>query len=588
MKISETIKHFQAAGKTFCSFEYFPPKTESGLQNLYSRLDRMATVNPAFVDITWGAGGTTADLTLEMSKTIQSYFGVNVMMHLTCTNMHKDKISDVLGKALDYGIQNILALRGDPPENLSEWEKCEGGFSFAKDLVEFIKEQHGDKFCIGVAGYPEGHAEQPDDELGIMHLKEKVDAGADLIITQLFYDPDIFLKFRDNCRKAGINVPIIPGIMPIHNFSRFLRFAKFANVRIPNEIISSLENIKNNDDKVLKYGIEHGTKMCEHLIREGVEGIHFYTLNLESSVTEIINRLNLSNSAGTGRKLPWRQSSNDDRSSNEGVRPIYWSNRPVSYLTRTQSWDNFPNGRWGDSSSPTFGELTSYHIIRHASKSKQIAESRRKIWGEPKSTSDIANVFINFCSGKISSLPWCELPLALESSTIIESLTNLNQSGFLTINSQPAINGISSEDTTFGWGAKGGRIYQKAYLEFFTSQKNMKNLFAKVSKTEGYSIQAVNKNGDYSSNFKKNGAMAVTWGVFPEEEIAQPTIVDGNSFSIWKDEAFNLWMEDWASIYNAESVPYNLIKEIHDTYFLVNIVDHNYVNGDIFSIFSAH
>jgi len=581
MKISEKIANYKTQGKTFYSFEFFPPKTDFGLDNLYSRIDRMASFNPAYIDITWGSGGSRTDKTLEMSKTIHKYFGLEVMMHLTCTNMQVASIKKILIEAEKNDLSNILALRGDPPEGSSTWAQHENGFRHGVDLVRYIRKEFGDHFFLGVGGYPEGHQEQSNLDTDISFLKEKVDAGADIVVTQLFYDVDKFFVFRDKCIKAGIKVPIIPGIMPIHNYARFLKFTQFCKVSIPDSVTAQLEPIKYDDSSVINYGIDQATAMCQKLIENGVPGLHFYTLNLEHSVSRILQSLGLVASQGTIKELPWRQSTSDDRKTSEDVRPIYWSNRPVSYLTRTEIWDDFPNGRWGDIESPTFGELNQYHAIRAGSKSDKIRAKRKKIWGEPKSIKDITDVFVSFCKGKINSLPWCEMPLAQESKQISDDLLNLNKMGYFTINSQPKINGLPSEDTEVGWGGLGGRIYQKAYLEFFTSKDKLDRLLKSVRSKENISYEAININGDLITNLPENNAMAVTWGVFPNKEIIQPTIVDTRSFLIWKDEAFSLWMNDWASIYEAKSESYKLIKEIYDTYYLVNIVDNDYVNGDL-------
>jgi methylenetetrahydrofolate reductase (NADPH) len=265
----------------------------------------------------------------------------------------------------------------------------------------------------------------------------------------------------------------------------------------------------------------------------------------------------------------------------EDVRPIYWSNRPVSYLTRTETWDDFPNGRWGDITSPTFGELNQYHAIRAGSKSDKVKTRRKKLWGEPKSIRDITKVFVSFCEGKINSLPWCEIPLAIESKQISKELTKLNESGFFTINSQPKINGAPSEDPDVGWGSPGGRVYQKAYLEFFTSKDKLDKLLETLDSLDNISYQAINISGDLISNLPENSINAVTWGVFSGQEIMQPTIVDTRSFLIWKDEAFGLWISDWANIYDGESESYKLLNEVYETYYLVNIVDNNFVDGDM-------
>ena len=581
MKISEKIANYKAQGKTFYSFEFFPPKTDFGLDNLYSRIDRMASLQPAYIDITWGAGGSTSNKTLEMCKTIQKYFGLEVMMHLTCTNMQVSSIKKVLIEAEKNDLSNILALRGDPPEGSSSWEQHKDGFRHGVDLVRYIRKEFGDHFFLGVGGYPDGHQEQSDLDADISFLKEKVEAGADIVVTQLFYDVDKFLFFRDKCIKAGIKVPIIPGIMPIHNYARFLKFTQFCQVSVPNSVTVQLEPIKYDDSSVINYGIDQASGMCQKLIKNGVPGLHFYTLNLENSVSAILKSLGLVASQGIIKELPWRQSTSGGRKTSEDVRPIYWSNRPVSYLTRTEIWDDFPNGRWGDIKSPTFGELNQYHAIRAGSKSDKIRAKRKKIWGEPKTIKDITDIFVSFCKGKINSLPWCEMPLAQESKQISDDLLKLNEMGYFTINSQPKINGLPSEDAEVGWGGPGGRIYQKAYLEFFTSKDKLDRLLKSIGSKENISYEAINISDDLITNLPKNNAMAVTWGVFPNKEIIQPTIVDTRSFLIWKDEAFSLWMNDWASIYEPKSGSYKLIKEIYDTYYLVNIVDNDYVDGDL-------
>jgi len=434
---------------------------------------------------------------------------------------------------------------------------------------------------MGVGGYPDSHQEQSDIDVDISYLKEKVDAGSDIVITQLFYDVDKFLAFRDKCSTLGIHVPIIPGIMPIHNYARFIKFTQFCKISIPKSVTETIESIKNDDSSVINYGIDQATSMCEKLIAEGVPGLHFYTLNLEHSVSEILHSLGLASTQGSVRELPWRQSAAGNRKTTEDVRPIYWSNRPVSYLTRTETWDDFPNGRWGDITSPTFGELNQYHAIRAGSKSDKVKARKKKLWGEPKSINDITKVFVSFCEGKINSLPWCVIPLAIESKQISKELVKLNELGFLTINSQPNVNGASSEDPDIGWGAVGGRVYQKAYLEFFTSKDKLDKLLETMDFLDNISFQAINKSGDLISNLPKNNVNAVTWGVFPGQEIMQPTIVDTRSFLIWKDEAFSLWIDDWANIYDTKSESYKLLNEVYNTYYLVNIVDNNFVDGDM-------
>lgn len=289
MKVIDKISN--AKEGPFWSFEYFPPKTEDGVKNLYKRLGRMSHLSPLFIDVTWGAGGTTSELTLEISCSAQEKFGMETMMHLTCTNMPAEKLHNALVTAKAAGIQNILALRGDPPHGTTTWEKCESGFEHAADLVHYIRREFGDHFGICVAGYPEGHVDCPDLKSDLLYLKEKVDAGADLIITQLFYDVDLFLDFVKKARAIGITCPIIPGIMPIQNYSAFRRMTSFCKTKIPKQIEDRLELIKNDEDQVKAYGVELGIEMCKRILAAGIPGIHFYTLNLDASVKNIIEGL---------------------------------------------------------------------------------------------------------------------------------------------------------------------------------------------------------------------------------------------------------------------------------------------------------
>merc|ERR1719162_1585755 len=198
-----------------------------------------------WVDVTWGAGGSTAEKTLEICINALKYHGLDVMMHLTCTNMVKEDLHKALTTCKENGICNILALRGDPPAgvNTGEFKACEGGFAYAVDLVKYIREEFGDYFCIAVAGYPEGHLEATSFDDDMKHLKEKVDAGADLIVTQLFYDNDGFLEYVDKCKKMGINIPILPGIMPIQSYGGFSRMTSLCKTKVPPHINETLEPV---------------------------------------------------------------------------------------------------------------------------------------------------------------------------------------------------------------------------------------------------------------------------------------------------------------------------------------------------------
>merc|ERR1719162_2363994 len=338
-----------------------------------------------WIDVTWGAGGSTADKTLELCINALKFHGLNVMMHLTCTNMPKESLKTALKTCKENGIRNILALRGDPPGHLEQGEKSEGfkqvegGFAYATDLVKYIRAEFGDYFCIAVAGYPEGHLEATSFDDDMKHLKEKVDAGADLIVTQLFYDNEGFLEYVDKCKKMGITIPILPGIMPIQSYGGFSRMTSLCKTKVPAHITDALEPVKDDDEKVKDKGVELAIKQCKELVAKGTPGLHFYTLNLETSVMRIVQGLGLVSDWTATRNLPWKQSADQQRKGEE-VRPIFWANRPGSYIRRTATWDDFPNGRFGDRASPAYGDFgfVSYSAEPKGSQGAKL----REMWGE--------------------------------------------------------------------------------------------------------------------------------------------------------------------------------------------------------------
>lgn len=591
-KIADKILHRQTENRPFFSFEYFPPKTDSGVINLYKRAERMAFVEPLFCDVTWGAGGSTSNLTLDLSGNIQQYLGVDVMMHLTCTNMPAGKVLEGLEGAKAHGIRNILALRGDPPAG-KEWTKCEDGFEHGTDLVRFIRANYGDYFGICVAGYPEGHpagflADAMTFDAEMAYLKEKVDAGADFIISQMFYDVDVFLNFVKRCRSDGINVPILPGILPIQNFIGFKKMTGFCKTKVPVAIANAMEAIKDDKEAVKEFGIRLGVDMCRRILKSGLcPGIHFYTLNLENSVMGIIDQLNLIPRTESIRSLPWRPATVDKRRQ-EKVRPIFWANRPKSYLDRTSTWDDYPNGRWCDHSSPAYGDLGDYHLLggggwSSANERKDAASQ----YGEIKGFEDVVDVFTRFQKGDLKRLPWSETEeLATETAVISAPLVWLNRNGILTINSQPRVNAAPSNDVTVGWGSTGGYVYQKAYIEFFAEASDVEALLKASSQFPSLTIYAAKADSDeLQTNAKVQTTCAVTWGVFPDREVVQPTIVDPQSFVVWKNEAFSVWVKVWGDLYEEGSCSRSVLQELKDRLCLVNVVDNDYVGGDIFGIF---
>lgn len=546
---------------------------------------------------------------------MQNMICVETMMHLTCTNMPVEKIDAALKAVKEFGLQNILALRGDPPKGEDNFTKAIGGFGCALDLVKHIRKEYGDYFGITVAGYPEAHPDvivedkeqmQKNYRSDLEYLKQKVEAGAEVIVTQLFYDVDIFLKFVADCREMGIDVPILPGIMPIQTYNGFKRMTGFCKTYVPQELTDALEPIKDNEEAVKAYGIHVGTEMCKKILASGlVPGLHMYSLNLEKAVVGILTNLGLIAETKVYRELPWRPATNVKRTK-EDVRPIFWANRPKSYLSRTSEWDSYPSGRWGDSRSPAYGTLSDYQFMRpHVKK----AESKLTMWGEKLvSEEDIFSTFAGYCSGSVALLPWSEMEtLSKESSPISEELVRLNKAGYLTINSQPSVNGLPSNHRVHGWGPRGGTVYQKAYIEFFCSKSKLDSIIEKIDKMnmcnsmsggplasgeKGVNMLtyiAVNAAGDKRTNTDGSSVTAVTWGVFPGREILQPTVVDPVSFMVWKDEAFDLWTSEWGSLYAGDSEDdkksMDVLKQVQQNYYLVSLVDNDFINGDIFKLF---
>lgn len=603
MKITKKLEDAHSCSNpppaTF-SFEFFVPKTSQGMQNLYDRMDRMYDLNPIFIDITWNAGGRSSSLTNEMVYTAQSTLGLETCMHLTCTNMKVEVIDEALKKAYESGCQNILALRGDPPLDGSE---STGDFKYAKDLIRYIRKNYGDHFNIGIAAYPEGHPEEEDESNLLLYLKEKADAGADFIITQMFYDTENFIKWCLSIRKMGVEIPIIPGIMPISTYSAFMRRAKFSQVKIPDHFLAALEPIKDDDYAVREKGTELVSEMCQKLIESGfVNHFHFYTMNLERSTVMVLEHLNLiehvKDNAVVADELPWRKSLHPLRSK-ESIRPIFWQNRKYSYVSRTSGWDEFPNGRWGDSRSPAFGDidLSTTELLRQSPK------RAFELWGCPQTLHDLSEILISYLNGVNKSLPWCDGPIGEDTEVLKSDLIQMNQKGIFTLNSQPALSAVRSNDKVYGWGPKNGFVYQKQYLEFFIHRDLLHTLLDRVENHNANDSQsfvtyyAVDKQGKLATNANDDDINAVTWGVFPGEEILQPTIVEKVSFLAWKDEVYTL-LDEWVKIYHSNAVRElvddtkietfsSMLNNFGENFVLCNFVNNDFTSGNniIFDLF---
>ncbi len=274
------------------SFEFFPPKTDGGVKALYETVAALRTCRPSFVSVTYGAGGGTRDRTLELVGRIKRDLGIEVMAHVTCVGASRDDIGAVLADLASAGIDNVLALRGDPPEGAEHFERPPNGFGHASELIAFIREQ-GFPFCIGAACYPEGHPECPDAAVDLTHLEEKVNAGADFLITQLFFDNEEYFAFARRARSVGIDLPIIPGLMPVTNVAQIQRFTDVCGARIPQELRRRLEIVRRDRSAVVATGVLWTTEQCTKLLAAGVAGLHFYTLNKSSATLAVHAALGL-------------------------------------------------------------------------------------------------------------------------------------------------------------------------------------------------------------------------------------------------------------------------------------------------------
>jgi len=289
------IKDILTNTKMSFSFEFFPPKTEEAWERLFLSISHLMPLKPSWVSVTYGAGGSTRDHTHDLVVRIQKETDLTVVSHLTCVGSSKEEIRSILDRYTANGVTNILALRGDPPKGQTQWVQSTDGFSHAIDLVSFIK-KHFPYMGIGVAGFPEGHPDTPNRLKEMEYLKAKVDAGADYIITQLFFDNRDFYDFCERCELSGIHVPIIAGIMPITTYHGMIRIAEVAGgARLPAPLLKALKRAT-NDEFVKNVGVHWATEQVRDLIHQKVHGIHFYTLNCSKASLNIYETLGVKDS----------------------------------------------------------------------------------------------------------------------------------------------------------------------------------------------------------------------------------------------------------------------------------------------------
>jgi methylenetetrahydrofolate reductase (NADPH) len=296
MRIDERLA--RANGEPSFSFEFFPPKTEEGERNLERALEALSRMEPTFVSVTYGAGGTPVQKrkTIDIVSRIKADHGLEAMAHFTCVGATVGELRATLDVMRDAGVENVLALRGDPPAGQEEWTATEGGLSYSRELIEMIRSDY--EFAIGAACFPEVHIHAASAESDLRYCKEKVDAGARFLITQLFFDNASYWDFVARAREIGIDVPIIPGIMPITNFDQVRRFTSMCGATIPGGLLRELQARADQPDAVTDFGVAYATLQCADLLEHGAPGIHFYTLNKSPATRAILSALRC--------MAPWR------------------------------------------------------------------------------------------------------------------------------------------------------------------------------------------------------------------------------------------------------------------------------------------
>jgi len=299
VRISDLLRFARERGEPLFSFEFFPPKTDDGVRQLFETVEALRPLAPAYVSVTYGAGGSTRQRTVELVKRLKRETEIEAMAHVTCVGASREELSGLLDELSEAGIQNVLALRGDPPRGEATFTAHPDGFRYASELVAFIRSRPERwRFCLGAAAYPEGHVETRDLTADLAHLKIKVDAGADFLVTQLFFENAHYLRFIERARAAGLSVPILPGIMPFTNVDQTERFTAMCGAEIPPRLRAAMEVRRSDPDAARDLGVAYATVQCAELLRRGAPGIHFYTLNRSTSTRAIVAALRASE--------PWR------------------------------------------------------------------------------------------------------------------------------------------------------------------------------------------------------------------------------------------------------------------------------------------
>lgn len=580
-KIIDSIREANGEKRHFFCFEFAAPTTEAATLTLYDKIERFSSLDPLFCSITWGDYGCTADASIEIAATSQSFLSLNFQVHLTGYSVSKSDVYRWLCVLKEKGIRNVLLTRGHTvPIGHKRVD-----FPFASDLVKYVREQFGHFFCIAVVGLPESSMNSQQE---MRHLADKVALGADYIITPPIFSANVFAQFCEDCKRNRITCPIIPSVLPIA-YPRQLNSFNLSKQSGVSELRQRLENASDEEERRAESDTFFQNLVHQLLHSSNCNGVYFYTLNSENTITSIIKGLNIV----VHRAMPWKRSENEERRRVETARPVHWSTQMNSYMARTAQWKDFKSGSiWTTERSRLLEDGSGLHArLLLKTRAKRCAQflAVRDITDIPEALTILSSIFVQYLDG-VGAMPWAE-GLSEETGVMLGLLKPLNARGLFTICSQPQVNGEGSSNKTFGWGPAHGTIYQKAYLEFFCSPGTAQTVFTTVSKYPSLRFMAMRSRDGHrmvKSNWKiednqqdpvhrafGRGVTTITWGVFPGREVMQPTIVSIDTFRVWGGEAFELWAAPFAHL---DKIP-PVIRMIQEEWLLFCVVDNTYTES---------
>lgn len=559
------------------SFDFFLPDSDQGVLDLRARVERLASVDPLFIDLESRGDAASVRAALRECAHAKRVAGLATLFHVGSEALPTPELLALLRGARAAGVVNVVVERcAVTPAAINAPSPR------VADLVRLIRAEFGDAFCISVHGFPPSAGNSGGAyEDGLVQLRAEQDAGAEVVLVRHVLDARDFARFRRDTAAAGVALPLVCSVLPAHNVANFRHVNAHCGVALPPALDADLRALEGDAQRLERYAVRATAQLCRELVSLGAACLHVLTMNLEGAAVALLAELGLAGPTAAARRvLPWRPSGDEGRVG-ESVRPIHWSNLPASYLERTAGWDAY-GGTWTGAARVFQPPLPEHLVPPWAG----TPEERRAMWGAaPASQRDVWAVFAGFVEGRVPRLPWSPAALLPETRAISGRLADLNRAGFLTINSQPRVNAARSDDPVHGWGGPGGYVYQKAYVEAFAPPGHVAALMAVCARRPSITYHAVDARGNAYSNCRTRGAHAVTWGVFPGREVSQPTVVDPDAFLAWKSEAFALWVTQWAAIYEEDSDASCLIHDIHDSYFLVNLVDHDFRAGDLLECF---